>query len=369
MNSDHLDNMMDYIASQSLPMDSVVIVRHGYVILEEYPNPTVYDQDSRHDLHSATKSVSSALIGIAIEEGYIDSVNHNILDFFPNRTIANMSAWKQAITLEHLLTMTSGLEWNDSWEFGLWPSDDQVQFVLDRSMTYEPGTVWRYCSGGVHLLSAIINETAGDTNAFATEHLFDPLGISNYYWNKDPQGLPWGDAWLWMTPLDMAKFGYLYLHNGMWDGQQIVPAEWVAESTRSRWWLGGYEGYGYLWWTNNQTYKYDSYHYDACGAEGQRIFVIPEYDMVVVFTANFDTNGFFEEEDTLLHNFILLSRIPTSGDLNVDWVVDIFDLVIIATQFGRPPPPISDMRADVNKDGTVDIFDIVIVSTNYGKTG
>lgn len=348
-------------------MDSLVIVRHGQVVLEEYPNPVLYRQNTTHDLHSATKSVTSALIGIALGEGCIDSVDHKVVDFFQDRTIANMDSRKQAITLEDLLTMTSGLEWSDVWEFGLWPSDDQVQFVLDRPMAHEPGTVWRYCSGGVHLLSAVINGTAGGTNAFAKEHLFDPLGISDYFWTRDPQGLPWGDAWLWMTPLDMAKFGYLFLHNGTWDGQQIVPAEWVAESTRSQWSFDDHEGYGYLWWTDNQTTTYDSYHYEARGAEGQRIFVIPGYDMVVVFTADFSTSGFFEEEDYLLHEFILKSRLRIRGDLNFDWTVNIIDLAAVAVSFGGPPP-VWNLRSDINKDGIVNILDVVIVAVDFGKT-
>ncbi len=365
MNSTYFDDMKDYISSQNLLIDSVVVVRHGYVILEEYSSP--FQQNNTHYLASVTKSFCSALIGIAIEEGYIDSVNHNILDFFPNRTIANMSAWKQAITLEHLLTMTSGIPFSDdvdSWQMR--DSDDAVQFVLDRSVIFEPGVVWGYCSGGSHLLSAIVNETTGmDTLAFARERLFNPLGISNVYWGRDAKGIPWGHAYLYMRALDMAKFGYLYLHNGMWDGQQIVPAEWVAESTRSATYFGGFEGYGYQWWTNNQTYRYDSYHYEARGALGQRIIVVPDYDMVVVFTASSDYDGV---EDYMLHHFILSARLRLPGDVYWDWTVDIFDLAIVATQFGRPPPPISDSRADINKDGTVDIFDITVVAIDYGKT-
>ena len=366
INSAYLENMKDYINSQNLFIDSVIVVRHGYVILEEYGNP--YQQNNTHYLASVTKSFSSALIGIALEEGYIDSISHKVLDFFPNRSFANMSAWKQAITLEHLLAMTSGIPFSDevdSWQ--MHDSNDAVQFVLDRSVTSEPGTVWSYSSGGSHLLSAIVNVTTGmDTLEFAREHLFDPLGISALHWGRDAMGIPWGHAYLFMRALDMAKFGYLYLHSGMWDGQQIVPAEWVAESTSMNTYFGESWGYGYQWWIQNETGTYDCYHYCASGALGQKIYVIPNYDMVVVFTAS--SEHYDEIEDYMLHQFILRARLRMSGDVYWDWTVDIFDLAVVATQFGRPPPPISDSRADINKDGTVDIFDVVVVAVHFGET-
>jgi len=367
MNSTYLNNMMDYIANQNLPIDSVVIVRHGHVILEEYPSG-IYSRNSTHELASVTKSFSSALIGIAIGEGHIDSVSHKVLDFFPNRTFANMNSWKQDMTLEHLLTMTSGLPWNDpDDQNSMENSADPVQFVLDRAMINEPGSVWRYNSGGSHLLSAAISKTTGfDALTYAREHLFDPLGISNVYWRKDKQDIPWGYAHLFMKPLDMAKFGYLYLHHGTWDGQQVVPAEWVVESTRPVVRLGDFEGYGYQWWTDNGTGAYDPYIFDARGGMGQRIVVVPNYDMVVVFTGSFEQGG-FDEEDLLLHEFILKSRVRITGDVYFDWTVDIFDLAAVAISFGEPPP-VWNMKADINRDGIVDIFDVTIVAVDFGKT-
>jgi len=298
--------MMDHIRNQNATIDSVVVVRHGYVVLEEYPD-AFYDQNTTHQLFSVTKSFCSALIGIALKEGFIDSTEHKIVDFFPNRTIANLDSRKQNITLEHLLSMTSGLPW-DEWTYPygdsrndvtrIWSSWDAVQFVLDRPMVGEPGTEWVYNSGGSHLLSAIINETTDTgTLAFAEEHLFNPLGISSVFWATDNQLIPWGFAYLQLRPLDMAKFGYLYLNNGTWDGQQIVPSEWVAKSTESLALGWGGWGYGYQWWIHPTARIYE-----ARGYMGQYIIVVPDYDMVVVFTASILAGPNPEE---LLYDFIL----------------------------------------------------------------
>jgi parallel beta-helix repeat protein len=308
MSSAKLNDMMQYVRQQSIGIDSVVVVRNGYVVFEEYPRPRLYGPESLHPLYSVTKSFSSALIGIAIKQGFIDGVQHKMLDFFPNRTFANVDSLKEAITLEHVLTMTSGLPW-DEWTYPygdsrndvrrIMTNPDPVQFVLDRPMSSTPGTTWVYNSGGSHLLSAIINETTGaDIEAFARENLFDPLGISNLFWGKDPfQRLSWGSMGLSLTPLDMAKFGFLYLNNGTWEGQQIIPAEWVTESTRPHFSLDQSWQYGYQWWIS-PAYNV----YVARGYMGQNIIVSPDYNMVVVFTGSY-TYG--QEGTQLFYDYIL----------------------------------------------------------------
>jgi parallel beta-helix repeat protein len=307
MSSAKLNDMMQYVRQRSIGIDSVVVVRNGYVVFEEYPRPRLYGPLSLHPLYSVTKSFSSALIGIAIKQGFIDGVLHKVLDFFPNRTFANVDSLKEAITLEHVLTMTSGLPW-DEWTYPygdsrndvrrIMTNPDPVQFVLDRPMVSTPGTTWVYNSGGSHLLSAIVNETTGaDIEAFARENLFDPLGISNLFWSKDPfQRLSWGFMGLSLTPLDMAKFGFLYLNNGNWEGQQIIPAEWVTESTKSHFSLDQSWQYGYQWWIN-PTYN----AYVARGYMGQNIIVSPDYNMVVVFTGSY-TYG--QEGTQLFYDYI-----------------------------------------------------------------
>jgi CubicO group peptidase (beta-lactamase class C family) len=225
-----------------------------------------------------------------MDQGYIQSVDQPVLSFFPERTVANLDARKEAMALEHLLTMTDGLDWvskdirftsSGDTTPEMRQSSDWVQFTLDRRMAEEPGSRWNYNGGASHLLSAIIQETTGMTALeFAEEHLFGPLGISKATWSSDPQGRNYGAAYLRMMPRDMAKFGYLYLNEGRWDGEQIVPAAWVEASTTNHSPTPGMY-YGYQWW----VMPWAGY-YSAIGARGQYIIVLPELDMVVVFTSD-----------------------------------------------------------------------------------
>ena len=294
-----LRQMLEAIDEQNLNINSVVVVHNGYIVTEKYYPP--YEQDTLREIYSVTKSVVSALIGIAIQEGYINSVDDLVLDFFPERTFENDNALKRAITLEHLLTMSSGLE----WEFDeMVASRDWVQYVLDQPMYIEPGTAFHFNSGNAHVLSAIIQETSGlNTRDFAQQYLFDHLGISEIRWQRDIDGIPkrgWGMA---MTPRDMAKFGYLYLNQGVWDGQQIIPAEWIAASTERYVQvpepLEPWDLYmGYLWWLHGDG------PYAAHGTKGQFIYVIPESDLVVVITANIPDDKYAQPQ-LLIRDYII----------------------------------------------------------------
>ena len=275
MDSEQLAELMDYLQGQnSFTIHSLLIIRNGYIVTDAYFYP--FAQDSLHDLASATKSFMSTLVGIAIDQGTIESVGQPVLDFFPERTVANLDANKEAMTLEDLLTMRSGFKCiNQPTEVTLSEmraSPDWSQFVLDLPMASEPGARYVYCSPNVHLLSAIIQETTGmSALEFAQEHLFGPLGVSDGFWPSDPQGNNWGWGDLKLAPHDMAKLGYLFLNKGLWDGQQVVSAAWVKAATS-----GG--SYGYLWWLK------PSGTYFATGRGGQEIWVLPDRDMVVVIT-------------------------------------------------------------------------------------
>jgi CubicO group peptidase (beta-lactamase class C family) len=240
-------------------------------------------------VQSVTKSVISALVGIALEDGCIKSLDDPIWDYLPGRTPAENDPLKREISLEHLLTMSSGFEWIDG-QTPIWTSADWIQFVLDQPMASPPGTVWNYNSGNAHLLSAIIQNACGqNTLEVAREKLFTPLGITEFTWETDPQGIPNGGWGLSMLPRDMAKIGLLYLNDGVWDGQQILPAEWITASTQryfqvpkplEPWDLY----YGYTWWLHG-----DGSYYAAHGRGGQFIYVLPEQGMVVVFTRDVNT--------------------------------------------------------------------------------
>jgi CubicO group peptidase (beta-lactamase class C family) len=299
-----LAQIFQEIEDRDLDIHGLLIVRDGYILAERYYPP--FEQDTAHELFSATKSVISALVGIAIDKGYLKDLDQSVLSFFPRRSIANPDPRKDRITLEHLLTMTSGLDWaeSDAIYEEMYRSLDWVQFVLDRPMADEPGTRFNYNSGNSHLLSAILQAASGmSTMDLAQTHLFGPLGISRFTWETEPSGIPIGGWGLSLTPRDMAKIGVLYLDNGVWDGQQILPADWVRASTHGHvqideplepWELQ----LGYGWW----LHEFGAYA--AHGRGGQFIFVTPDLDLVVVFTGGLDDSTFTEPE-LLLRDVIL----------------------------------------------------------------
>ena len=286
MESAKLAEMLAAIGQQRLDLDSILIIRNGYVVSETYLEP--YNQDTTHDLYSVTKSFVSTLIGIAMDQGKIERTDQRILDFFPGRTIENLDPQKQAMTLEDVLTMRSGLDWQegDAAYSALYQSQDWVSYMLDLPLAAPPGSKFNYCSGCSHVLSAILQQTTGrKTRDFAEQTLFKPLGIRAAAWETDPAGISFGGWGLKLTPRDMAKLGYLYLRDGRWDGQQIVSAEWVKNATREHTGTGGSLGYGYQWWTYPSLKAYA-----ALGHAGQTIFVIPESDLVIVTTAQLDNH-------------------------------------------------------------------------------
>lgn len=280
-----LVDMLDMILKKNLDIDSVLVIRNGYIVMDAYCFPR--NSDRKHNIFSCSKSVTSALVGIAIDKGYIKSVDLPILDFFPKRVAKNLDANKKAMTLEHLLTMTAGLKCRDSYRYN-WSglqkmkgSNDWVQFMLNLPMAEAPGTRFEYCNGATFLLSAILQERTGmNALSFAKKHLFGPLGISDITWPSNPQGITLGYGRIYMRPRDMAKIGYLYLNNGVWDGERILSHRWIEASTRTH--IPAtlmLPGYGYQWWIADHGI------YVAVGHQGQYIFVVPEKDMVVVVTS------------------------------------------------------------------------------------
>jgi CubicO group peptidase (beta-lactamase class C family) len=308
MDSELLADAVDFIRKENFKVHSMMVTRNGYIVADTYFHP--FSPGSTHDMASCTKSFSSTLIGIAMRKSYIKDVNQPVLDFFSERAVSNVDERKKAMTLEHVLTMTSGLdchaEPNEITLFQMMASPDWVQFMLNLPMRDKPGTRFEYCSGGSHLLSAIIHETTGMSElVFAQLHLFGPLGISDVAWPYDSQGVNnhgWGD--LHMTPHNMAKLGYLYLNNGMWDGQQLLPPDWVATATSRHVPLrlrSFFDGYGYQWWTDTSGF------YGARGRGGQRIIVVPDKNMVVVFTGGDGSERAERKRAKLLKSYIIQS--------------------------------------------------------------
>jgi CubicO group peptidase (beta-lactamase class C family) len=288
MRSGVLADMLSLVQEKGYRIESITVVRNGFLVVDAYFYP--FRKGMKHSIHSCTKSIISLLVGIALDRGYIKSINQSVLSFFPHKTIANLDERKKVINLEHLLTMSSGLKCRDSYRYGyigyreMLNSQDWIQHVLNLPMETSPGQTFNYSNGVSHLLSGILqNATNMTTLDFAKQHLFTPLGITDVKWQTSPQGIYTGWARIMMTPHDMAKIGWLSLNKGQWEGKQIVSKAWVNESTK-----GHMEGklddsyggmYGYQWWVDPEGY------YMAIGFQGQFIFVIPEKNIIAVFTS------------------------------------------------------------------------------------
>ena len=278
-----LQGMVDDVIGSDFAVDSVLVVKDGYLVQEWYFND--YGNDVLHNVYSYTKSVVSTLVGIAIDRGEIDGVDASLLDLFPDVMPQNVDEWKESMTLQDLLMMSAGFDARDSWLYDwerlddMHEAEDAIQYVLDLPMAFEPGSRFEYTNGVSHLLSCLITEKTGISAAeYAEEHLFGPLGITNYEWRTDDAGRNWGYSSLYLRPRDMAKIGYLFLNDGEWDGEQLVSKGWVREATRHRIDANLWDGYGYQWWVDDDGY------YLALGYMGQFIFVIPDHDIVAVFT-------------------------------------------------------------------------------------
>lgn len=276
-----LAEALQAIHEQGTNVDSLLIVHNGYLVLDAHFAP--YDGSFPHNMASVTKSVMTTLIGIAVDQGKID-LDQTMVSFFPDRTIANLDERKSHMTVRHLVTMRNGMQ--SGCEPGDMPTidtmrakTDWIQAALDRPMVAEPGTTFCYDSPGMHILSAILQESTGMTAMqFAQQNLFGPLGIQDAIWDVDPQGYNFGWGDVHMTPESAAKIGYLWLHQGNWNGQQIVSQDWVLNSVeRHSTSVGHDSGYGYGWWINSTRYF-------AAGRGGQTIHVIPALNMVLVTT-------------------------------------------------------------------------------------
>lgn len=280
-----LDDVND--TYDSFPMLAAVIVKNGYIIDVYYKDG--YDETSSFLLHSASKSVTSALVGIAIEQGYIESVDTPLAQYFPELYDREDTRW-QRITIRHLLTHTSGIdcgdtEFEDEWR----ASDNWIEFVLNRPMAHEPGTFFNYSTANTHLLCAVLQQATGeDLYEFGKEYLFDPVGMDSVRIDTDAQGISDGGNGIYMDIYDMARFGLLYLNGGEWQGRQVIPAEWVEESTTLQFERdSGSADYGYQWWV--RTFGDNDYPaFFAQGHAGQYIFVVPDLELIIAFTGDYE---------------------------------------------------------------------------------
>jgi len=262
---------------------SVTVVRNGAIVSETHFQQT--DHNTPFNVKSVSKSFLSALTGIAIEQGHIESVDQKVTDFLEPKFEVKNPLFNE-MTIAHLLTMQSGLFWDENGpiSFELWGSNNWTEFILDLPFLHEPGEVYRYTTAGTHLLSVILSEAIGQsTRSFAEEVLFKPLGIEMERWDRDPQGYHFGGSEMYFTTRDLVKFGLLYLNDGKYGDQQVVSEFWVRESLTRRVRSWGDSGlYGYLWYIK-KVGGLDVFY--AAGYGGQYVFLIPDLEAVVVVTS------------------------------------------------------------------------------------
>ena len=310
-------------------IDAFLVARQGKLVLEQYYEhdyPSIYEQEAAtpgalvvndpsgpynyfnpwwhpyyrnttlHSMQSVTKSVVSALVGIAISRGEFPNLDTPVLQFFDEADVDNVDQRKRDMTVRDLLTMSDGLLWDENLPYNdpensfavMAKAHNWVQYTLDLPMGTEPGTVFNYNSGATLILGHIFRLATGiDIEEYAVEHLFAPLGIDDYYWDRTPYGLTDTQEGLYISARSLAKIAQLFLQKGRWQNKQVIPVSWVEESTAPHYPTGkaGDEAYGYLWWSQPYTFEETTLRaYFGKGFGGQRPIFLPELDMVIVLT-------------------------------------------------------------------------------------
>lgn len=267
---------------------SIVISQNGRPIYSQYFNQ--YTADSLNNLKSVTKSIIGLLVGIAIDEGHIPDINQPMIDYFSDCQLdKDRTDDKKSITIRNLLLMQAGIEWNnralikDEW----WYNEKPHCFFLNQfEMDTVPGVKFSYNSAVAHLLSGIISRsTEKSTLQYAVEHIFEPLNIETYRWDRDRQGEYLGNSELYLKPTDLLLIGQMLLNNGIHNNQQLVPQQWIEEMHESAYNANGLMNYGYLWMTSKSK---SPYFFFAGGSGGQHLFIAPEKNIVLVTTGHWD---------------------------------------------------------------------------------
>lgn len=324
-----LERAYDELVRTFPSLYSLLIVKDVHLVFERYKAPA--DPTAAYSIKSITKSVMNALTGIAIRDGLIDSVDQPIADlvpYWPEKRLANI----EGVTVKHLLTMTHGvyIEENGPVMLKIWKSRNWTDAILEHPLRHPPGERFLYCTCTTHLLSAVLSELVRKPLAYyASQQLFQPLGIRfgarlldflgityPVRWEISPEGYNWGGNNMFLTPRILARFGQLYLSDGVWNGRRLLPSGWVEESflPHAEGWPD-YARYGYLWWIG----QVDGMRYAfASGYGGQYVYVVPEMNAVIVLTANSDvsiaemkatTNPVIRDPAWVLRHFLLDSRL------------------------------------------------------------
>jgi CubicO group peptidase (beta-lactamase class C family) len=308
-----LEDMMNELDRYYEPLvHSILLLRGGKLVFEEYFEGYLYSMDppgsngdhilytrkTDHFLASVSKSVTSVIFGAAVKEGYIGSLDQKLVEVLPEYTDI-LTGEKAGITLEHLLTMSSGLEWDESSKpygdpanhvTGLFNAEDPIEFALSLDMVSEPGEEFLYNSGSTNVLGAVVQKVTGKSLLeYGNEVLFDPLDIVGGFWEQLPGGYFFASGGLYLRPRELAKIGYLFLNEGYWGSEQVITGDWIEESVKGHISTDGNtlsmaHEYGYQWWRMNFNVDRKSYPcFFAAGWGGQYMFIFPELDMMVLF--------------------------------------------------------------------------------------
>lgn len=299
----------------------LLVIKNGKLVVEEYFNG--YDRDTLHYTASVSKSIGSMLIGIAMQQNLLDGLDNSILDrsisdLFPKyEAIIKSNPKKEKILFRHVLSMSAGLEWDETshpysdprndWNAAS-HSRDPIKYVLEKPVIFDPGSEFNYNGGLTIMLSCLVERVTGKhADVFARQHLFSPLGIKDFRWERLGNGLTDTDGGLHLKPRDMAKLGYLCLNNGVWNGKRIVPADWIHESIKEHMINTDSPNYGFQWWCGDFQYNFRSvYAFLASGHGGQKIYVFPSLNTVIVLTHQVFDNPLGELNNTsILSKYIL----------------------------------------------------------------
>ena len=338
MNVIEMVEMMNFINhTQEHQIHDILVVKNKKLVFEEYftakgystsppmitSTNVTYDMKMLHYWASVSKSVTSVLFGIAIDKGFINNdINKKIINYLPQYT-SILTGEKENITVKHLLTMSSGLDWDENtYPYGdsrndvtqLFLSSDPIAFVLNKNLHASPGTVFHYNSGVTNVLAEIIRQKAGfNLLQFAKKYLFQPLGITQYEWQKLRGEYYFASGGLSLRPRDMAKIGFLFLNEGKWNGNQILSKQWIDASKQSYIipGVGFANGYGYQWWTGSAVIGENVINYFfAAGLGEQYMFIIPELDLIIVFNCGYFSVPVTLSPFQLIEDYIAPSLFP-----------------------------------------------------------
>lgn len=349
IDSSVLANAIETIRARHIPAHSLLVERHGKVVLDAYFAP--FGDGQLHNVFSVTKSVTSTLVGMAIRERRISDLRTPVVAYLPDSSAA-YDPIKRHLTLAHMLSMTSGLSCagNGGGNFlaAMEQSSHWTEFALSRAEVAQPGNTFTYCAGNMQVVSAVLTRQMGESAAeFAKSELFAPLGITHVSWAKDRDGNSHGFSDLRMQPRDMAKLGYLWLHRGAWEGRQIVPAEYLdaAFSPHANVQPGVQYGYG-IWIYPGRGHAGGPPDFEANGVGGQRIAVVPSQDMVVVITgAGLDANNVAS---------LISNAVRSDGPLQPNMLANARLNMRVAEAAGRSQTRFAAVHARRHSDGAIE---------------